>query len=307
MAKRTFRTNQGNSSGGGSNVILNLNAGEDIDGITEPKAVFQGVSVAKTPTIDRTTAALPIQNGDYDYSAVTNGAGGVNVNFTGTRRASSFVTPAYDTTVNTIVLLDMEGNITGTINANIEVGIYSDNAGEPGTLLINFTAISYDNLNNNFNYLINLGGNQGLAPSTTYWIVADTGTDGGNVVNFNNTDPGLGLIFSGGNWIAGERFAAAVGLVPFFGDVYKSFYNGVNQPRASFLGMTVQNISEGNPIDVIHDGTVPGFSGLSTQPETQYVSTSVAGEIQTSPTNTVKVGTATKTDEIVINRIATYQ
>lgn len=294
-------------SGNGSNIIENLNAGEDIDGVTEPKIVFIGSLATKTPSLQVTTGAANLVTTAYDYSAVTNTAGGNNVAFTGTRRASSFTTPAYATTVNTVNLNDMEGNANGTITAAIEISIYDDNAGEPGNLIVSFTDTSYANINNNFKMLVDFGANAVLAASTTYWIVIETGTDGGNVVNLNNCDAGLGLIFSGGVWVAGHRFEGAVGLRPYIGDVYQSFYDSTSEPREFVLGFTVQNVAEGDPIDVIHDGVVTGFAGLS-EAEVQYTPTNTAGVMQTAnTTDAVKIGTATKADEIVINRVATYQ
>lgn len=299
-------TGAGGGGGGGSNIIENLNAGEDIDGVTEPKVVFIGSAVAKTASLALTSGNINAT--DYDYSIITNAPGGVQIVITNTRRASSFTTPAYDTTVNTIEVFDLEGNLNGNITAALEVGIYTDVAGAPGVLVGNYTAASYPNVNNNYEWSINLGDNFVLAASTTYWIVIDTGVDGGNLVLSNNSDVGLGLLWNGVAWVVDDRFAAAVGLQPFIGDVYKSYYAATAQPRAFVLGVTTQNITEGNPIDVIHDGIVDGYAGLS-EPDTEYVSTSLgsAGELQTSSANTIKVGTATKATEIVINRVATYQ
>lgn len=289
----------------GSNTIFNLNAGEDIDGASEPKAVFLG-DVPKTPTLQITTGGINFSSTDYDYSAVAQAGGGVNVAFTGTRRASSFVTPAYATTVNALAFPDLEGNLNNTVVAPIEFSIYTDVAGAPGVLVAQFTDTSYPIINNNFKMLVNFGDNVVLAASTTYWIVADTGTDGGNIVNFNNADPALGLLWNGSAWVAGHRFDASIGLRPFAGDVYQSYYAATAQPRALFLGMVDQNPSEGDNVDVIHDGVVTGFTGLS-EPTAMFTPDSVAGTIAVSSGNNVKIGTATKATEIVLNRVATYQ
>jgi hypothetical protein len=298
----------GGGSGTGSNLIENLTAGEDIDGVTEPCVVFIGSGISTTPSLSVGAGnAYAGHTLAYDW---TETVGPANQTISAlARRASPITTPAHFTTINQIAIWVMESTTASTVTQNVEIGIYDDNAGEPGTLIANFTDTSYPVINsNNYGYIVNLGQNVQLTASTTYWIVVEFVTNGATPLNFfQSTDPTVGLIFSGGNWIAGSMFTAGVYLNPFSNQVYKSYYAATSDEVRKFtLGITTQNIAEGNPIDVYHDGIIPGYTGL-TAPDAQYVSTNVPGEIQTSSTNTVKIANATKSTEIVINRVATYQ
>lgn len=298
----------GGGSGNGSSIIENLTAGEDIDGVTEPKAVFLGSSDTATPGLG-TTSGNPYvgHTGAYDYAPTTVSSGTSTVSAIA-RRATSITTPSHGITINQAAIYTMDSNNAGTVSANVEIGIYEDNAGEPGTLITNFTDTSYPTLNNNsYGYHVNFGVNIQLAASTTYWLVVEF-VNGGTPLDFRtSTNTTGGLVWNGSAWVVSNGFRGLVWLNPFYGQVYRSYYSSnSDEVRDSVLGITIQNITESNPIDVIHDGIVSGYTGL-TPSETQYVSTSTPGALQTSSTNTVKIGTGTKADEIVINRVATYQ
>ncbi|NCR42162.1 MAG: PEP-CTERM sorting domain-containing protein [Microcystis aeruginosa W13-11] len=137
-----------------------------------------------------------------NLSQSNSGTGGINFDFW---QGSSFTTGSSSYNFNSATLLFQEFK-AGT---DLFVRLYSDNSGQPGTVITNFTnppSITTTLANNTFT----LPTPQALAANTTYWLVSGSGTTGGGeylwgyTTSFNQTGlPG---------WTIGDGYVESIDL-----------------------------------------------------------------------------------------------
>ncbi|MCZ8188987.1 MAG: PEP-CTERM sorting domain-containing protein [Microcystis sp. LE19-338.1B] len=119
-----------------------------------------------------------------NLSESTDGTAGINLDFW---EGSSFTTGSSSYNLNSATLLLEQS----TASANLFVRLYSNNSGQPGTVITNFTnpaSITTTLANNTFT----LATPQALAANTTYWLVSGVssgagGYNWGYTSSFNQT------------------------------------------------------------------------------------------------------------------------
>lgn len=293
----------GGSGAPGDLVIQNLLAGEPIAGATTPAAVFEGTNTILTTLQTGVQNAITFHFGSYDFVGRISYEGS-QIQLNPNRRATNFTTPSHTVTVNQLIF-SCEANSNGTQSGDtFTASIYTDSGGAPNTLLLQRTATDVPLINNEFTLNVPFPDNETLSANTTYWLVLewDKADDPGNFSNLylDVANVGTGLFWNGSAWVASDPFIFCLVLSPYKGYVYKSFETSASlDEREAFLGITNQTVSAGAAVDVVRDGVLVGFTGL-TVAVPYYMSASTPGVLATSGSN--KIAFATKATEIVISR-----
>lgn len=300
----------GTSSG---QVVFASIAGEDIDGSTEPKAVFLGYQANQQVTQTDTNVTIPFSN-TYDVLDYSSGISGHPQDANG-RRFAWELTPSHDMNINTLSMLgDGASGVTGVLTVSFD----TDVAGQPsGTPFYTVTTPSHAfGINDNWTICIFADLVQ-LQGGTTYWLDVTYSMSAAYTPATSSPNQTTMLENIAGTWgsVAFNSFDIQLNFVPFSEQVYQSLTEttGGNPStglygRGRFIGFTTDNVVKGDPITIIRDGEIGGFTALgSTEEGELYLSSTTPGAV-VPDTGTTIVGHQIESTKLTIARnIAPYQ
>jgi hypothetical protein len=260
-------------------------AGEDIDGSTEPKAVFIGYQANQQVTQVATAAANPFSN-TYDVLDYSSGISGHPQDANG-RRFAWQLTPSHDMTINT---LDMIGDGASGVHGVLTVKFDTDNTGEPsGSPFYTVVTPSHLFAINDNDTVFRFADSVQLQGGVTYWLDITYSMDSTYTPATSSPNQTTMLEYVTGAWttVAFNSFDITLNFVPFSEQVYQSLTEpsggGASSGiygRSRFIGFTTDTVSKGDTVTIIHDGLVPGFTSLGSVEEGKlYLSSTTPGVV----------------------------
>lgn len=297
---------------GQSTTIVGI-AGEDIDGSTEPKAVFVGYPSNPETTLVQLLAINGFNN-TYDRLDYSSGVAGHPEDVQSNRRFAWQLTPSHDMTINTI---DMVADGAGGVHGVLTVKFDTDNAGEPSgspfyTVVTPNAAFA---VNDDDTFFL-LADSVQLTGGVTYWLDITYSMDSAYTPAVSSPNQTTMLEFVTGAWVPASvnSFDILLSFLPYTGKIYQAIdeTSGIDQGRVfgrgRFLGFTKDNVSKGDPITVIIEGEVGDYTSLGSNQDGEiYLSnTNIGGVVADS--GTLKIGHQTTDQVLVVSRNASpYQ